>query len=196
MAAMKESPKKAARRQELMSAIFEVVERLGYENLTIRDICRETGISIGTFYHYFEEKSDVVRILFKGIDDYFVSHVLPSLVDDEVENILIYVREYASYCHRSGVLVSREIATAPLRNAERNYLSDKQRQLSIIIRDIVRRGQEKGQITTQFSVEELSRMVLVGMRGYNADWAKQNGVYDIVEATVSHFKVFTKGIRA
>ncbi|RPF48762.1 TetR family transcriptional regulator [Hydrogenoanaerobacterium saccharovorans] len=193
---MKENPKKNQKRQELILTIVEVVNRLGYENLTIRDICREANISIGTFYHYFNEKSDIVRILFKGIDDYFENSVLPSFGNDELKNILTFVCEYASYCDKSGVAITREISTAPLINASRNYLSNQKRKLSIIIEGVVFRGQQKKQITQDFTVEQIAQMVLVGMRGYSADWAKNQGAYDIVEAVKNHFIVFNKGISA
>ncbi|WP_312641489.1 TetR/AcrR family transcriptional regulator [Hydrogenoanaerobacterium sp.] len=192
---MRESPKKSQKRQELIQTIIEVVNRFGYENLTIRDICREASISIGTFYHYFDEKSDVVRILFKGIDDYFEDSVQPTFGNDELENILTFVSEYALYCHKSGVAITREISTAPLINTSRNYLSSQRRKLSIIIEGVVTRGQQKNQITRELSVAQIAQMVLVGMRGYAADWAKNEGSYDIVEAVKSHFIVFNKGIK-
>lgn len=193
---MKESPKKTAKRQELMMSIIGIVNNNDFEKLTIRDICNQAGISIGTFYHYFEEKSDIVRILFICIDDYFENNVEPNFIDDELENILTFVTEYAKYCYKSGVAVDKIISTAPLMDLNKDYLSNNTRRLSKIIKEVVLRGQEKGQITKEIPCEEICRIVLVGMRGYCADWAKCNGNYDIQNAVKLHYKMVVKGLRA
>lgn len=193
---MKESPKKTAKRQELMMSIIDIVNNNDFEKLTIRDICNQAGISVGTFYHYFEEKSDIVRILFICIDDYFENNVVPRFVEDELENILIFVTEYAKYCHKSGVPINKVISTAPLMDLNKDYLSNKTRRLSKIIKNVVTRGQEKGQITKEMECDDICRIVLVGMRGYCADWAKCNGNYDIVTSVGLHFKTVLKGLKA
>ena len=43
----------------------------GYEETTIRQICREAGIAIGTFYTYFSTKSDLLKSLYEVSDSYF-----------------------------------------------------------------------------------------------------------------------------
>lgn len=192
---MRESKKKAARRQELVTRLTEIIERRGYENLTIRDICREAEISIGTFYHYFNEKSDLVSMLFTGIDCYFYEDVEPAFGDDELENIRRFTRSYAQYCVKSGVETCRVINCTPMLHVERDYLSSR-RGLSVIMERLVERGREKGQITKAPPVEEIVRMVLVGMRGYCSDWAKRGGSYDMVEAVEQHFLILTRGLRA
>ncbi|MFT4262623.1 MAG: TetR/AcrR family transcriptional regulator [Nocardioides sp.] len=49
-----------ARRQEIVAATMRVVERVGLEGVTIREIAREAGCSAGILAHYFKNKDDIL----------------------------------------------------------------------------------------------------------------------------------------
>jgi AcrR family transcriptional regulator len=55
--------KKAANREAILAAGRKVFIETGYEACTIRDIVRESGLSPGTFYNYFDSKEAVMRAL-------------------------------------------------------------------------------------------------------------------------------------
>lgn len=46
-------------REELLKNSFELFARKGYDSVTMREIARELGISTGTLYHYFPNKSSI-----------------------------------------------------------------------------------------------------------------------------------------
>jgi AcrR family transcriptional regulator len=47
-----------AYRCELLRASFEVVARVGYGSLSMKQLAREIGVSTGSIYNYFESKED------------------------------------------------------------------------------------------------------------------------------------------
>lgn len=49
--------------EAIRSAVDKMVVEIGYDNMTIRGICDEVGIAIGTFYHYFSMKELLTRIM-------------------------------------------------------------------------------------------------------------------------------------
>lgn len=56
-------PKKVdhdARREELVLAAWRVIAAQGIDEVTIRDIARESGYSSGVLAHYFENKDDLL----------------------------------------------------------------------------------------------------------------------------------------
>lgn len=83
---------KAARSQEKKQHIYSTAMQLfkhqGFNRTTIRDICREAGISNGTFYHFFGDKSGVVLEFFQQIYS-------------ERENYLSLTKENLSHPFRS-----------------------------------------------------------------------------------------------
>lgn len=54
---------KQANRQTILDAAREVFGEMGYEQATVRDIIRRTGLSIGAFYNYFRSKEEVFEAL-------------------------------------------------------------------------------------------------------------------------------------
>lgn len=55
--------KKAHNRAAILEAARRVFIEIGYEACTIRDIVRESGLSPGTFYNYFDAREEVMRAL-------------------------------------------------------------------------------------------------------------------------------------
>ncbi|MCL7945831.1 TetR/AcrR family transcriptional regulator [Marinobacter sp. ATCH36] len=50
-------------RKAILDAARECFRELGYDNTTIRDIVRRTGLAAGTFYNYFSSKQDIFAAL-------------------------------------------------------------------------------------------------------------------------------------
>ena len=51
------------RRELLQEALLTLMQRKGYAQTTVTDLCREAGIPRRTFYHYFDCKEDVLHAL-------------------------------------------------------------------------------------------------------------------------------------
>jgi len=54
---------KVQNRQAILEAAREVFGELGYDNATVRDIIRRTGLAAGTFYNYYRSKDEVAAAL-------------------------------------------------------------------------------------------------------------------------------------
>ncbi|MFN3521794.1 MAG: TetR/AcrR family transcriptional regulator [Phenylobacterium sp.] len=54
---------KVQNRQAILDAARAVFAELGYDNVTVRDIIRRTGLAAGTFYNYFKSKEEVFAAL-------------------------------------------------------------------------------------------------------------------------------------
>ncbi|MGY4646007.1 TetR/AcrR family transcriptional regulator [Cellulomonas sp. URHB0016] len=52
--------KKRARREALIDATHRLVERDGLDAVTVEDICDAAGVSVRTFFNYFDSKDDAV----------------------------------------------------------------------------------------------------------------------------------------
>ncbi|MDF2951658.1 MAG: hypothetical protein K0S18_1241 [Anaerocolumna sp.] len=178
-----------ARKQELFAKIRELVSKEGYSNLTVRDICSNLGISTGTFYHYFPEKGDIAWILFSDIDNYFNEVATNKLTDYEPDNLVTFCIEYGNYIVGNGVETCRYISIAPFNKNNHAYL-DEGRAIFKILLHIIERGEAKGQFKLNDTPLEITRMIMVLIRGYSSDWAKRNGSYDIVEKLKFFIQLF------
>ncbi len=58
---------KQANREAILAAGLKVFTTIGYDAATIRDIVRESGLSPGTFYNYFNDKETVFTHLLRDL---------------------------------------------------------------------------------------------------------------------------------
>lgn len=172
-----------------------LMNEVGFENLTVRMICEAAGISAGTFYHYFENKSELVIELFSLIDDYFEENVLNKLNDEnELTNIITFCREFAEYVSLCGVARSKLINSMFPPYGSKGIYEERKRILYSELCKIIERGQEKGQITRDYKAYKLVDMIIVMIRGYCFDWARREGVYDLIDHTEELIKLFVKSL--
>ena len=190
--------KPATRRQEkaletknrIYAAAIDLMDRKGFENITIADISKEAGVSVGAFYHYFSSKNDIFAEIFRKADDYF-TQVIDELKKESVpEQIVEYFDHYARFNAASGAEM-----TQSLFNPKIKFFIKEGRPMLTILQDLICRGQEKGELRADASAEELVRFLFVMARGVVFEWSLYNGGYDLeatmhkyIERLVSTFK--------
>ena len=47
-------------REKIFRAAKKILQKKGYEELSIKNICEEAGVSNGSFYHHFKTKDDLL----------------------------------------------------------------------------------------------------------------------------------------
>ena len=47
-------------REKIFQAAKKILQKKGYEELSIKNICEEAGVSNGSFYHHFKTKDDLL----------------------------------------------------------------------------------------------------------------------------------------
>ncbi|KAB2930699.1 MAG: TetR/AcrR family transcriptional regulator [Leptonema illini] len=89
------------RRNVILDAARSTFFEKGYQNTTIKEITDRAGLSIGTFYLYFEDKVDVYKcVLLEGIvllENHLRQAVSESGVDSSTEKLRIVARAYLEF---------------------------------------------------------------------------------------------------
>ncbi len=57
---MKQQQKSLETKTRIFQAAKRILKKNGYENLSIKNICEEAGVSNGSFYHHFKTKDDLL----------------------------------------------------------------------------------------------------------------------------------------
>ena len=57
---MKQEQKSKETKEKIFAAAKRILQKNGYENLSIKNICEESGVSNGSFYHHFKTKDDLL----------------------------------------------------------------------------------------------------------------------------------------
>ncbi len=169
-------------KQRIYTAAIELMDRKGFENITIADISKKAGVSVGAFYHYFKSKNDILAEIFRKADDYFSTTVITGLNKKTIpEQIVEYFDHYAKFNVKSGVEM-----TQALFNPKIKFFIKKGRPMLTILQDLIRKGQDKMEIRADADPEELTRFLFIMARGIVFEWSLYEGRYDL-EATMHKY---------
>lgn len=184
--------KQMKRRAEIIETVLPLLETVPFEELSVTEICKYADISVGTFYHYFTTKSDLLVGLLGLIDGYFINEVFPLLTsENEAENLRLFAHHWALYVDAHGLERSRLISSA---TPSEHYLNGERREILDVLEGIFRRGQEKKQFLAPEAPEKLTELFLLLIRGVCVDWSRRSGSYSVIERTDELGALFLRGI--
>lgn len=171
-------------RGRIYTAAIDLMDRKGFENITVADISKKAGVSVGAFYHYFESKNDILAEIFHQADEYFSDLMASGLqAESAPEQIIEYFDHYAKFNISSGVEMTQQIF-----NPKIKFFAQEERPMLTLLRDLIRQGQERNEIQTDVSPEELVRLLFVTARGVVFEWSLYDGSYDL-EAAMHQYMV-------
>ena len=182
-----EQPSKDLSKQQLKSMetkarIFNAAKRIlkksGYEQLSIKNICEEAGVSNGSFYHHFKTKDDLLS--------YYVEEqpsINPDLLDlpsskEEARETIVYVYlNYVRYCRELGVEFMANYYTP--KNQSLNPLIRTERPYPIItVHNYLQKCIDAGIITLSDSLEHITTDIRMIVIGNVFEWCLKNGDAD------------------
>lgn len=179
-------------KNKIFDTTIELIEKNGYHNVNIEDICKKTNVSIGTFYYYYKSKNDVFFELYMRADKYFMSHVKDHLKQEKcVARIVEYFDHYAIYIEKRGLHTMQQIM-----NTENKGFIKKGRELQKLLIEIIEEGKEKGEIDSGMTSEGLCEFFFIIVRGIIFDWCLHNGAYDVREKISQYLKPVVNTIQA
>jgi TetR/AcrR family fatty acid metabolism transcriptional regulator len=169
-------------KNRIYTAAINLMDRKGFENITIADISKKAGVSVGAFYHYFNSKHDILAEIFRKADEYFSTEVKFELRKESIpEQIVEYFDHYARFNLASGVEITQQLF-----NPKIKFFIEKGRPMQTILQDLIRKGQEKKEIRADADPEELARFLFVMARGVVFEWSLYEGRYNL-EATMHKY---------
>ena len=182
-----EQPSKDLSKQQLKSMetkarIFNAAKRIlkksGYEQLSIKNICEEAGVSNGSFYHHFKTKDDLLS--------YYIEEqpsINPDLLDlpsskEEARETIVYVYlNYVRYCRELGVEFMANYYTP--KNQSLNQLIRTERPYPIItVHNYLQKCIDAGIITLSDSLEHITTDIRMIVIGNVFEWCLKNGDAD------------------
>ncbi len=185
-------------RGRIVSAAWKLFYEQGYENTTVEDILELSGTSKGTFYHYFAGKDALLGSLSLLFDEKYAS-LLPTIPEDmnSVDQLAYLNRELFAMIDSSIPLelLSRLLSTQLTVRGEKHLL-DRGRLYFRLLREIVRRGQERGEVRTDLSVNEITKQYALMERALMYDWCLCGGDYNLSSYSAEVMGMFLNNFRS
>ncbi|MGM9626405.1 MAG: TetR/AcrR family transcriptional regulator [Eubacteriales bacterium] len=185
-------------KSRIVDAAWKLFYENGYENTTIEEIIFESGTSRGSFYHYFSGKDALLGSMAYLFDEKYES--LSQNIDPEADaiEVLLYLNHelFTMIEHQVDIeLLTRLYATQLTQNGEKQFL-DRSRVYYRLLRTIIARGQERGEITREKSTGEIVRMYAMCERGILYDWCLYRGEYSLAAYGDTVMPLMLGGLRS
>lgn len=171
----KQQKKSKETKEKIFRAAKEILQKEGYENLSIKNICESAGVSNGSFYHHFKTKDDLLSYYIEdqpSINPDLLA--IPKDVDEAKDTIVQVYLNYVNYCKELGVEFiagyynPRNQALNPASRTERSYPI-------VTVQNYLEKAVAAGAIRLTCDIEDIVtdiRMIVIG----NAfEWAMRNG---------------------
>lgn len=153
----------------------KLMRKHGFDNITVEQISKQAGVSVGTYYYYFESKFDLFSEIYKRADDYFINEVEGKLkAEDSKGKIVEYFEKYAEYNYADGIDMVKKLYTS-----DNKMFITKGRNMQNVLQAIIEGGQQKGEISESESAAEITRMLFITARGVVYNWCLNDGGIDL-----------------
>ena len=180
-------------RKEIVKKVLPLLEKTPFNEIAVSDICEAAGISTGTFYHYFESKTDILVSLFSKIDEYMEEHAFPLMNHrDEVENLRIFANYWLRYIEETGIEHSYVIATI---NITDSTLEGEERSTFTKLIQHIEKGQKAGVFDDSISSRQAAIYFMIALRGLSQDWTRRHGIFTLTEFGKDYIEYMLKAMK-
>lgn len=190
----KQQQKSLETKERIFRAAKQILQKSGYENLSIKNICEAAGVSNGSFYHHFKTKDDLLS--------YYIEEqpsINPELLDlpSDKETAKLAIVEvylnYADYCESLGVdfiagyYNPHNQALNPDIRTERPYPI-------VTVQQYLEKSLQAGTIQLKLPIAEVVTDIRMLVIGNAFEWAMRNGEVNMKENIRRSLSYYLDGV--
>lgn len=196
------SVKSQETKERILDAARTIVQEYGYDYLTVRNICEESGVSTGSFYHHFKNIDEVLLIyVTSGYQRYRDEHGFSEEATCKmppIDALFAIYRVYYEFCADLGVeFISKYYS---VRNKgldmDSQVLGPTAYKSTMFFRSLplIERAQEQGLIREDASAKQVARDISSISKGVVFDWCLRNADMDLPGTAQRIMGSYLKGL--
>ena len=165
-------------KERIFQAAKHILQKKGYEELSIKNICEEAGVSNGSFYHHFKTKDDLLSYYIEeqpSIDPGLLE--MPVNREEAKQTIIQVYLHYAKYCKDLGVEFMSGYYNP--RNQALNAVIRTERPYPIVtVQTYVEKAVAAGIIHLNIEIPAFTTDIRMSVIGNVFEWCLRNGETD------------------
>jgi len=177
---MKQQLKSRETKEKIFQAAKQILQKEGYEALSIKNICLQAQVSNGSFYHHFQSKDDLLSYYIeeqpKASDNL---QLTPKDLAEVKEAILLVYLNYADYCKDLGRDFMSEYYS-PKNQALNPETRSKRAYPIVTVREFVLNAKEAGFLGLDMDIEDFTTDIRMLIIGNVFEWCLRQGQADLV----------------
>ena len=179
-------------RRKIVSAAWELFYEYGYDDTTVDDIVERSGTSKGSFYHYFAGKDALLSSLSTIFDEKYLELTETMPPEMNCFDRLIYLNHELFFMIENSVSLEllAKLLSTQLTTTSEKHLMDHNRYYFRLLRKICTEGQQKGELRSDISVNEMVRSYALQERALMYDWCICGGNYSLSQYASQQLPLF------
>lgn len=170
---------KPTAKQSLFNSAMSLFRRDGYENVTIRQICQEAGVTRNAFYYYFGSKEELLSSYFENIPT-FTEKLVSELMrlQSDWEKVWYIFQAHIKLIETEGVSICRAFLRVNMEGC-----GDLLMKYSISERiciPLIKNCQDSGQISNMTEPSRLNYIATRMLSGILLVWCCKDGAFDLI----------------
>ncbi len=190
----KQQQKSKETKARIFHAAKAILQKKGYEALSIKNICEEAHVSNGSFYHHFKTKDDLLS--------YYIEEqpsINPDLLDlpanaEEAKSAIIQVYlNYVQYCRELGVSFMSNYYTP--KNQSLNPAIRTERPYPIVtVQNYLQKAIEAGVLHPDLPLENITTDIRMIVIGNVFEWCLKDGKADFEGNMKRSLEIYLDGL--
>ena len=184
-------------KSRIVSAAWKLFYEQGYEDTTIEEIIEVSGTSKGSFYHYFEGKDALLGSLAYMMDEKY-EELEPGIAEDaDSYEVLLYLNHELMIMIEDSINLEllTELYSTQLTTRGEKPLLDHDRTYYKLLRRIITRGRERGELIPDFGVGEMVRYYAMCERALLYEWCLRKGEYSLSEEAARKLPLMLQSLK-
>ena len=184
-------------KSRIVSAAWKLFYEQGYEDTTIEEIIEVSGTSKGSFYHYFEGKDALLGSLAYMMDEKY-EELEPGIAEDaDSYEVLLYLNHELMIMIEDSINLEllTELYSTQLTTRGEKPLLDHDRTYYKLLRRIITRGRERGELIPDLGVGEMVRYYAMCERALLYEWCVRKGEYSLSEEAARKLPLMLQSLK-
>lgn len=177
-------------KQRIYENSVKLFKKNGFDKVTIQDIAKASGVSVGSFYNYFTSKQDILYDRFVIADEVFrefsSAGIKGSTYKDKISNYMLFYIDF--------VLTQPYDFTKVLYNNDSKMFLRKGRAMQTLLDPLIQGAIDNGEIRSEMSVDEINEFLFQAMRGLIFHWCLNDGGFDLKERAVKYLSLYISAL--
>lgn len=194
---MEKETKGVRTKRQLYQCAMKLFRERGFDRVSVDEIVREAGMAKGTFYIYFNTKSDIILEMLRQYDTYY-DQIMAGLpddlsIDEQMEEIVKGACRFTEEV--IGLDLIRVLYVKQLTEGQEHPgLLNEDRALFRILSELLTEGQRAGVYDPALDVPDTTRLILHGIRASFFEWCSSRGQFDLTQECLYFLHTFCRGI--
>lgn len=191
--------KENSTKEEILQNAIRLFKEKGYDEVTLRDICKASNISKNTFYYYYDSKDALIKGLFFSLVFLEEENIVALMqIEDPYEQLIYSYKTIIQHYVYIGKEIIKKALVFNFTQISSENIKDKPKKpehdfIREVLVGIYKRAQEKEEIRTDVDVRELIRISLTLLVGTIQIWSTAPFDFDLEKHYVEAYEILVCG---